>query len=135
MPGHLLRGGERRGLRSGSGGAHRPGGAEEGPPGVRPPPHDHGRRGGRGLGEQLEGLLQAHGDRGAPDGGPGVGGGQERGPGDGAPQPRPHLRHREPRHHAALPHGPGKMRAARYADAGPGVRERDIIHRLPAPGR
>ena len=67
---------ERGRLRHGCRRAHGHVRPEEGAPGVCAPAADHGGRGGRGLGEQLEAVLQAHGDRQPPAGGAGVGGGR-----------------------------------------------------------
>lgn len=87
------------GVHPGSG-PHGPVPGEAGAPRIRPAAADHGEHGGRRLGEQLEAVLQAHGDRRPADRHPGVG---ERrcagGPGGPAAEPGPHLRHRQPRHH------------------------------------
>ena len=96
---------------------------------------DHGEHGGRRLGEQLEAVLQAHGDRRPADRHPGVG---ERrcagGPGGPAAEPGPHLRHRQPRHHPPVPDGPGKAYHRRPDGAGPGLRQRHSVHCRPAAG-
>ena len=47
---------------------------------------------------------------------------------------RPHLRHRVPCLHPAVPGGGGGPRAARGPGAGPGLRQRHFGHRRPAPG-
>ena len=50
------------------------------------------------------------------------------------PQSWPHLRHREPRLHPALPHGAGAVHRPRKAGAGSGLRQRYPLHRRPGPG-
>ena len=124
-PGEVLR--HRRRRRPGPAGAVHPGpgrGAHRHPP--------DGQR----LGVQLAEVLQAPGDRPAPLCGARVDAGRARpgGPQPPVPQPRPHLRHRLPRLHPALPGGGGGAHAPRPARAGPGLRQRHPLHRRPVPG-
>ena len=129
VPGDVLCGGERKRLCPGGRRAHSSGGFEkEAPGGIRPAADDHGRHRGRGLGEQLEGVLQASGDRRTPDGDSRLGGGGLQGPGGAAAESGAGLRHREPRHHPPVPDGAGKVCAPGDENAGPGLRQRDLVH-------